>query len=56
MHAGVDWDWEMPAVALVFVLLVAATLAARDAGYPERDRAQIGGRGVRAGVRRQRSW
>ena len=41
---AVDWDWEMPAVALVFVLLVAATLAARDAGYPERDRAQIGGR------------
>ncbi len=56
VHAAVDWDWEMPAVALVFVLLVAATLAARDAGYPERDRAQIGGRGVRAGVRRQRSW
>lgn len=28
VHAAVDWTWEMPAVALVFVLLAGATLAA----------------------------
>jgi O-antigen ligase len=30
VHAGVDWDWEMPAVALIFLALVAAALAASD--------------------------
>ena len=36
VHAGLDWDWEMPAVGLVFILVVAATLAARDALEPPR--------------------
>ena len=30
LHAAVDWDWEMPALTLVFLLL-AATAAGRDA-------------------------
>lgn len=60
VHAGLDWDWEMPAVGLVFVLLVAGTVAAREALdpalYHKRERAQIGGRGAVAGTRRQRRW
>jgi hypothetical protein len=31
-HAAVDWDWEMPALTLVFVLLVGCAVAAAD-GY-----------------------
>jgi hypothetical protein len=27
IHAGVDWDWEMPALTLVFILLAAAASA-----------------------------
>ncbi len=30
LHSAVDWDWEMPALALVGVLLVAAVAAALD--------------------------
>jgi O-antigen ligase len=30
VHAGLDWDWEMPAVALIFLALVGAALAAAD--------------------------
>lgn len=30
LHSAVDWDWEMPALALVGVLLVAAVVAALD--------------------------
>jgi O-antigen ligase len=27
IHAGVDWDWEMPALTLVFIVLAAAASA-----------------------------
>ena len=27
VHAGLDWDWEMPAVSLLALLLAAAALA-----------------------------
>lgn len=30
LHTAVDWDWEMPALALVGVLLLAAVVAALD--------------------------
>ena len=30
VHAGLDWDWEMPALALVFVLLAALVVAQAD--------------------------
>ena len=31
VHAGLDWDWEMPALALIAILLAGAVLAANDA-------------------------
>jgi hypothetical protein len=31
-HAGIDWDWEMPALTLVAVLLAAVVVAASDRG------------------------
>jgi hypothetical protein len=31
VHAGVDWDWEMPALTLVAVLLAGAAIARADA-------------------------
>ena len=34
-HAGLDWDWEMPALALLLVILAGAAVAARDLGDPE---------------------
>ena len=30
LHSAVDWDWEMPALALVGILLAAAVIAALD--------------------------
>jgi len=30
VHAGVDWDWEMPAVTLVFLAFAGAALAAAE--------------------------
>jgi O-antigen ligase len=30
LHAGVDWDWEMPALSLVAVLLVARLVASSE--------------------------
>ncbi|MFM9127498.1 MAG: hypothetical protein ACKOTA_08075, partial [Solirubrobacterales bacterium] len=30
LHSTVDWDWEMPALALIGVLLVAAVAGALD--------------------------
>ncbi len=30
VHAGLDWDWEMPAVALIGLLLAGAVVAAND--------------------------
>ncbi len=32
VHAGLDWDWEMPAVSLLGFVLVAAILARADEG------------------------
>jgi hypothetical protein len=34
VHAGVDWDWEMPALTLVAMLLAGLVLAASDAEAP----------------------
>jgi O-antigen ligase len=31
VHAGLDWDWEMPALALIAILLAGAVLAANGA-------------------------
>jgi hypothetical protein len=31
-HAGIDWDWELPALTLVAVLLAAVVVAAADRG------------------------
>ena len=31
LHAGLDWDWEMPALTLVAVLCAGLLLAAADA-------------------------
>ena len=31
-HAGIDWDWEMPALTMPFLLLVTAGVAARGGG------------------------
>jgi O-antigen ligase len=30
VHAGVDWDWEMPAVTFIFLALAGASLAAAE--------------------------
>ncbi len=30
VHAGLDWDWEMPAVSLIALLLIAALVAASE--------------------------
>jgi O-antigen ligase len=30
LHAGIDWDWEMPALSLIPILLVARLVAARE--------------------------
>jgi hypothetical protein len=30
IHAGLDWDWEMPAVTLVALVLAGALIAAGD--------------------------
>ena len=35
-HAGLDWDWEMPAVSLLAVVLAAAVVAAGDEVSPRR--------------------
>jgi len=31
VHAGLDWDWEMPAVSLVALLLAGALIAWSEA-------------------------
>jgi O-antigen ligase len=54
VHAGIDWDWEMPAVVLVPLILCAAALCAqgaRERYYPTRRRR--GGRWARAGRTRR---
>jgi O-antigen ligase len=35
VHAGLDWDWEMPALGLMLVILAGAVVAARDGLRPE---------------------
>ncbi len=30
LHAGIDWDWEMPAFSLLAILLVARLVAAQE--------------------------
>jgi hypothetical protein len=32
LHTGIDWDWEMPALSLVALLLIGALVAAGDGG------------------------
>ena len=34
LHAALDWDWEMPAVALIALLLAAGLMAAADEAPP----------------------
>jgi O-Antigen ligase len=34
VHAGLDWDWEVPAVTLIALLLAAALVAQADEGRP----------------------
>jgi O-antigen ligase len=36
-HAGLDWDWEMPAVTLPAILLAAAAVAWGEETVPKRD-------------------
>ena len=35
VHAGFDWDWEMPTVALTALVLAAAALQPEEAADPE---------------------
>ena len=30
LHAGLDWDWELPALSLVAILLAARVIAAQE--------------------------
>jgi len=40
-HAGLDWDWEMPAVSLPALLLAAAAIAWSDEPGPEASRSAV---------------
>ena len=31
LHAGLDWDWEMPALTLIAILLAGAVIARSEA-------------------------
>lgn len=42
IHAGLDWNWEMPAVTLPALLLAAAAVAWSEEGPDEADRAGAG--------------
>ena len=46
LHAGIDWDWEVPAVTMPVLLLAVAGVAYRPSGQPEGDSepAQAGAR------------
>ena len=35
LHAGIDWDWQMPALSIVFFVLAGAVLARRRPGDQE---------------------
>lgn len=68
MHAMIDWDWEMPAVALPFFMFSGALLRygvisrGRDAGSGEEEgeedgvAGEKGAAGEGAGIRRWLSW
>ncbi|MCL6441631.1 O-antigen ligase family protein [Thermoleophilum album] len=43
VHAGVDWDWELPAATMPAVLASAAVLAWAEKARPGHDRTPIGG-------------
>jgi O-antigen ligase len=43
LHAGVDWDWEMPAVTLVALVLAAAVLGASETPAPRSESPQPAG-------------
>jgi O-antigen ligase len=45
-HAGLDWDWEMPGVTLLFLALTGAALAAAAQQEVDRDRRQNDQRGL----------
>jgi hypothetical protein len=36
LHAGLDWDWEMPGLTLVAIVLAGLLIAAADDGDNER--------------------
>jgi hypothetical protein len=36
LHAGLDWDWEMPGLTLVAIVLAGLVIAAADDGDNER--------------------
>ena len=52
VHAGLDWDWEMPIVTLLALFCAAALLAARGAAAPARPALAAGPRalGVAAAI------
>ncbi len=59
-HAPLDWDWEMPALTLVAVLLAGAVLVLADRQAPTPGRRPLSERrwplaGARAGLRRSTS-
>ncbi len=37
LHAGVDWDWELPALTLVALVLAGLALSAGASGSAARD-------------------
>ena len=45
VHSGVDWDWEMPALTLVAIVLAGAALGAAQS-LDERDRGEDAERGL----------
>jgi hypothetical protein len=42
-HAGIDWDWEMPSVTLIALLLAGALLALADGAWRELPPSERGG-------------
>jgi hypothetical protein len=46
-HAPLDWDWQMPAVTLVAIVLAGALLAQSDAAHSIRARGSLPGRAER---------
>ena len=42
VHCGVDWDWEMPALTLVALVLAGLLIAAGDEGRTGADAGAVG--------------